>query len=121
MSKNEGKLDTVIGPDTAVKGDLRVGGSLRLDGQVEGRLDITETFQTGPRSLLKGEVHTKDAVIAGRVEGDIHASDTVELQAGAQVLGNVSCKGLVIQRDCLFQGNCSMVKQTGDQGRSSAD
>jgi cytoskeletal protein CcmA (bactofilin family) len=121
MSKSEGKLDTVIGPDTSVKGDLHVGGSLRLDGQVEGRIDVAETFQTGPRSLLKGEVHTRDAVVAGRVEGDVYASDTVELQAGAQVIGNVSCKGLVIQRDCLFQGNCAMVRQVGESGRPDAD
>jgi cytoskeletal protein CcmA (bactofilin family) len=121
MAKNEGKLDTVIGPDTTVKGDVRVGGSLRLDGQVEGRVDVAETFQTGPRSLLKGEVHTRDAVIAGRVDGNIHASDTVELQAGAQVFGNVACKGLVIQRDCLFHGNCTMVQPGSEQGRQGAD
>ena len=115
MARDEGKLDTVIGPDTVVKGDLRVGGSLRLDGQVEGRIDVTETFQTGPRSLLKGEVHARDAVIAGRVEGDVHASGTVEMQAGAQVFGNIACKGLVIQRDCVFQGNCTMVQSEGGQ------
>jgi cytoskeletal protein CcmA (bactofilin family) len=114
MAKNrtEGKLDTVVGPETSVKGDLRVSGSVRLDGQVEGRLDITETLVSGPRSLLKGELHCRDAVVAGRVEGNVFASETVELQAGAQVFGNVTCKGLVIQRDCLFQGNCSMVKDT---------
>ncbi len=115
MAKDEGKLDTVIGPDTIVKGDLRVSGSLRLDGQVEGRVDVTETFQTGPRSLLKGEAHARDAVIAGRVEGDINATGTVEMQAGAQLLGNISCKGLVIQRDCVFQGNCQMVAPEGGQ------
>jgi cytoskeletal protein CcmA (bactofilin family) len=112
MAKNrtEGKLDTVIGPETSVKGDFRVAGGVRLDGQVEGRMDITETLVTGPRSLLKGEVHCRDAVIAGRIEGNVFAAETVELQTGAQVFGNISGKGLVIQRDCMFQGNCSMVQ-----------
>ncbi len=112
MSKNRdvGKLDTVIGPETSVKGDFRVAGGVRLDGQVEGRMDITETLVTGPRSLLKGEVHCRDAVIAGRIEGNVFAAETVELQTGAQVFGNISGKGLVIQRDCMFHGNCSMVQ-----------
>jgi len=109
-NRNEGKLDTVIGPETSVKGDFRVTGSVRLDGQVEGRMDITETLVTGPRSLLKGEVHCRDAVIAGRIEGDVFATEAVELQTGAQVFGNISSKGLVIQPDCVFQGNCSMAQ-----------
>jgi len=112
-NRNEGKLDTVIGPETSVRGDFRVAGSVRLDGQVEGRMDVTETLVTGQRSLLKGEVHCRDAVIAGKIEGNVFATEAVELQTGAQVFGDISSKGLVIQPDCIFQGNCSMVQ--GDQ------
>jgi len=107
-NRNEGRLDTVIGPDTSVRGDFRVAGGVRLDGQVEGRMDITETLVTGQRSLLKGEVHCKAAVIAGRVEGNVSASEGVELQTGAQVFGDITCKGLVIQPECVFQGKCTM-------------
>jgi len=109
-NRNDGRLDTVIGPETNVRGDFRVAGGVRLDGQVEGRMDISETLVTGPRSLLKGELHCRAAVIAGRIEGDIFAEETVEFQTGAQVFGNISCRGLVIQSDCLFQGNCLMVQ-----------
>ena len=116
MAKNEGKLDTVVGPESHVKGDFRVAGSLRLDGNVEGRVDVSETFMTGPRALLKGEVRCRDAVVAGRLEGDIHASESVELQGGAQVIGNIACKTLVIQRDCLFQGNCAMTRAENPPG-----
>ena len=110
MSKNraEGSLDTVIGPDTRVKGEFRVEGSLRLDGQIEGRIDAAETFLSGSKSLLKGELNCRNAVIAGRIEGDIQAKETVELQTGAQVFGNITCQGLIIQRDCFFEGHCSM-------------
>jgi len=110
MSKNrsESKLDTVIGSDTSVKGDFRVMDSLRLDGQIEGRVDVAETFLSGQKSLLKGELHCRDAVVSGRIEGNVFSKETVELQSGAQVLGNINCKGLIVQRDCFFEGNCSM-------------
>jgi cytoskeletal protein CcmA (bactofilin family) len=107
-NQNDGRLDTVIGPQTSVRGDFRVTGGVRLDGQAEGRMDVSETVVTGPKSLLKGELHCRAAVIAGRIEGDIYAEEIVELQTGAQVYGNISSKGLVIQPDCMFQGNCSM-------------
>ncbi len=115
---NDGRLDTVIGPETHVRGDFRVGGGARLDGQIEGRMDVTETLVTGPRSLLKGEVHCRSAVIGGRIEGDVYAADGVELQTGSQVFGNISSKGLVIQPDCLFQGNCTMVRANEDREAS---
>lgn len=118
VGRNEGKLDTLIGPETIVKGDLRVGGSLRLEGQIEGRVDVAETLQTGSRSLLKGEVHARECIIAGRVEGDIHSSENTELQSGANVRGNIYCKGLVIQRDCIFQGSCSMAVAADDTAGS---
>ena len=107
-NRNDGRLDTVIGPETSVRGDFRVTGGVRLDGQVEGRMDVTETIVTGPRSLLKGELHCRAAVIAGRIEGDVYAAERVELQTGAQVFGNIKSKGLVIQPDCVFPGNCTM-------------
>ncbi len=117
MSKNrsEGKLDTVVGPETSVKGDFRVTGSLRVDGQIEGKIEVGESFLAGPKSLLKGELYCHSAVIAGRIEGSIFAKDTVELQTGCRVLGNINCKGLVIQQDSFFEGNCSM-----SQGRESS-
>ena len=108
-NRNDGRLDTVIGPQTSVRGDFHVTGGVRLDGQVEGRMDVSETVVTGPKSLLKGELHCRAAVIAGRIEGDIYAEETVELQTGAQVFGNISSRGLVIQPDCMFQGNCTMM------------
>lgn len=107
-NQNDDRLDTVIGPQTSVNGDFHVTGGVRLDGQVEGKMDISETIVAGPKSLLKGELRCRTAVLAGRIEGDIHAEGVVELQTGAEVYGNVHSKGLVIQPDCLFQGNCSM-------------
>lgn len=116
MSKNRpaGKVDTIVGADTIMKGDCRASGGFRLDGQMEGKLDLGDIFLAGPRSLLKGEVHCRSAVIAGRIEGNIFASETVELQSGAQVFGNITCGGLVIQPGCFFEGNCSMIKGTAE-------
>jgi cytoskeletal protein CcmA (bactofilin family) len=110
MSKNrtEGNLDSAIGPETSITGDLRVGASLQMDGKVEGKLDVSDAVLAGPKSYIKGEIRCREAVIAGRVDGNIVAAETVELQSGAKVFGNISCKGLVIQRDSFFEGNCTM-------------
>jgi len=91
---------------------MNVNGCLRLDGHIEGDLVVAESFMAGPRSLLKGGLRCRDAVVAGRIEGDITADEAVELQTGAEVFGNITCSGLVIQRGCAFQGSCVM-RQSG--------
>jgi len=118
MSKNrpEGTLDTVIGPEAFITGDLRVDANLQLDGKVEGKVEVSDTFLAGPKALVKGEIFCRAAVVSGRVEGNINASETVELQTGSQVLGNINCKGLIIQRDSFFEGNCTMSARTPDAG-----
>ncbi len=123
MSKknSEGKLDTIIGPETSVKGDLRVEGCVRLDGQVEGTVEVVETFLAGQNSLLKGELRCRDAVVAGRIEGNLFAKETVELQPGAKVYGNIHCTGLLIQRGCFFEGNCSMSQGSAESGSEPGD
>ncbi|MFO7637876.1 MAG: polymer-forming cytoskeletal protein [bacterium] len=116
---SEGNLDTAIGPETTINGDLRVGASLQMDGTVEGKLDISDAVLAGPKSLIKGEIRCREAIIAGRVEGNIYAAETVELQSGARVVGNISCKGLIIQRDSFFEGNCTMSARASEPGAGS--
>ncbi len=111
--RSGGSLDTVVGPDSYVKGDVRVNGSMRIDGIVEGRIEVAGSLLTGPRSQVKGDVSCREAVVAGKVEGNISATDGVELQTGAQVFGDIGCKGLVIHRDVVFNGTCSM--KSGDR------
>lgn len=114
--KNGGRLDTVIGPEAWVKGDLRVNGGLRLDGKIEGQLDVADMFLAGTHSFLKGTVQCRGAVIAGRIEGSIRARELVELQTGAQVFGDITCRELVIQPGCFFEGKCTMIRTEEQSG-----
>lgn len=119
--QQDSRLDTVIGPGSAVKGDFRVSGGMRLDGQLEGKLVLDGGFLAGPKSYLKGELHCRDAVIAGQIDGNIHAREGVELQAGARVIGNIECKYLVVQRGSFFQGSCVMTADESVPQPSSND
>ncbi|MFO7675077.1 MAG: polymer-forming cytoskeletal protein [bacterium] len=122
MSKghSEGNLDTAIGPETAITGDLQVKASLRMDGRIDGKIEVSDTVLAGPKSHIKGEIRCREAVIAGTVEGNIVATETVELQSGARVHGNITCKGLIIQRDSFFEGNCAMSARPGETAPGSA-
>jgi cytoskeletal protein CcmA (bactofilin family) len=53
---------------------------------------------------IDGEVHVSHAVINGTVTGPIHATEYVELQAKANVTGDVHYKTLEVQLGAVVQG-----------------
>ncbi len=104
----DAKVDTIIGKGTVIKGDLRVDGSLKMDGRVEGNINCNEVFIAGKESLSKGNIHCKSAIIAGRIDGNVTASTTIEMQQGAHIVGDIICKGLIVNEGVFFEGNCRM-------------
>ncbi|MDH5186500.1 MAG: polymer-forming cytoskeletal protein [candidate division WOR-3 bacterium] len=113
MGKNEDRLDTVVGKNARINGEIATESGLRLDGQVDGNVDVQSILITGKDSLVKGNIRCKEAILAGRLEGNIYA-DTIEMQTGASTFGDIHCKHLVIQKDCFFEGKCQMSEQKGD-------
>jgi len=111
MSKNEERLDTIIGKTVKIKGDVMTDTGLRLDGQVDGNVDVGAVLITGKDSLIKGNIRCKEAIIAGHIEGSIIVSDVIEMQTGATIKGDINCKRIIIQKDCFFEGKCQMSEQ----------
>jgi cytoskeletal protein CcmA (bactofilin family) len=110
--KVEGKLDTVVGPETELKGDVSVRGSMRLDGRIEGNLSVMDSLYMGSSAHVHGDVHCKDGVIAGKVEGNLVIQGALELQSGATVIGDVKCKSLVLAKDAFLDGRVTMREES---------
>ena len=86
-------IDTVIGSQTHVEGDVRFSGGLHIDGTVKGNLVAepgTETVLTvSEKGRIEGDVRVPNLILNGAVQGDVHASERVELASHARVTGNV--------------------------------
>jgi cytoskeletal protein CcmA (bactofilin family) len=106
----DSKLDTVIGPETELKGELSVRGSLRLDGRIEGNVSVMDSLFMGKEAHIHGEVHCREGVIAGRIEGNVFAQGAVELQGGAVVIGDITCRNLILDREAFLDGRVKMVQ-----------
>jgi cytoskeletal protein CcmA (bactofilin family) len=101
-------VNTIIGEGTTLKGDVKVEGSVRVDGEFEGTIDATDTLVVGEAGKVEGDVNVSNAVIGGRMYGNVFASGKIELQRGSQLLGDIKTRGLVIEDGVVFQGNCQM-------------
>jgi cytoskeletal protein CcmA (bactofilin family) len=86
-------IDTLVGAGTRVIGDLQFKGGLHVDGAIHGNVESVEgvptTLSISDGGLVEGSVKVSNLVLNGTVNGDIHATDRVELGATAKVAGNV--------------------------------
>ncbi|APZ44469.1 bactofilin family protein [Acidihalobacter ferrooxydans] len=87
------RVDTLIGKDASIRGNLQFTGGLHIDGQVEGNVLASDTdsaalvLSEGGR--INGEVHAPIMMLNGTVEGDVYASEHLELAANARICGDV--------------------------------
>ena len=62
----------------------------------------------GKDGLVDGHVHTQDAVIGGRITGSLTAASRLELQATAQVDGEVQARRMQLEEGAVLNGKVSM-------------
>ena len=86
-------VDALIGPHVVIRGDLEFAGGLYVEGKVVGKLVASEGAKAmltiAENGVVEGQVVASTVVISGRMDGDVHASERVELTATARVNGNI--------------------------------
>jgi cytoskeletal protein CcmA (bactofilin family) len=87
------KVTTVIGQGTEIKGHVTFSGGLHLDGKVQGNVtgvpDSNSTLTISERGIVEGDVRLDNLILNGEVQGDVYASQRVELASAARVAGTV--------------------------------
>lgn len=94
-----------IGKSVVIKGELTGSEDLYVDGQVEGSISLkTNSLTVGPNGLVKAGVEAKAVVVQGKLEGNVQASDRVELRKSAVVTGDISTQRIAIEEGAYLKG-----------------
>src|SRR4051812_35475388 len=100
-----------IGKSVLVKGELSGSEDLYLDGEVEGSIDLQEHSLTiGPHGRVRANVKARDVVVHGKVDGNIHGTERVELKRSAVLMGDISTQRIVIEDGAFFKGAIDIKK-----------
>ena len=103
------QVGTIIGPGAVLDGPLTTKDSTRIDGTVKGNVTISGALIVGQEGKITGTVSAMNAYIAGEVTGNISAPQgKVEISDTGKVIGNVTCKGIIIDENAVFSGQCDM-------------
>ena len=60
------------------------------------------------------------AVIHGTINGDIIATQRLELGRAAKVNGNIQTPSLIIEQGAVFEGTCKMVQMATDKAKKES-
>lgn len=103
---------TMLGPDSVYTGVFQGKDNHIIYGEVQGECDIEGILVLGEGSRWKGNIRAASVVIAGRVEGDIEATQKLELARTGYVYGKMTSPVVAIARGAVHEGSIRMAKQT---------
>jgi len=98
-----------IGQSILVKGELSGSEDLTIDGQVEGKISLRDHNLTiGQHGKIRAELVARTVTIRGKVEGNIQASEKVEIQQGGRLDGDIVAPRIAIADGAHFRGKVDM-------------
>ena len=124
MSRKEpvatrGEIKAFLGEGTDFKGILTFEGTVRVDGQLEGEVYTKDTLIVGESATVNAEINVHTIVISGVVRGNINATGKIEVHRPGKLFGNVNTPSLFIEEGVIFEGNCTMAFDAGEDKKVS--
>jgi cytoskeletal protein CcmA (bactofilin family) len=102
---------TIVGKLLVVKGELSGNEALVVGGEVEGSITLHgQRLTVRPDGRICGNIEARHVILHGRVEGDIQASDRVELFKSASFTGDISTARISIEEGAFFKGKLEIKK-----------
>jgi|SRR5689334_2175178 len=102
-----------IGKSVVIRGELTGNEDLYLDGDIEGTVDLRDhKLVIGPNGKIKATISAREVVLHGRVEGNVSATERVELKKSCTLVGDVSTQRIVIEDGAFFKGAID-IKESG--------
>ena len=100
-----------IGKAVKINGQIYSKEDLYVDGDVEGTIELQEHRLTiGPNGKVHSNIKAREVVILGNVQGNVEASDKLEVRKNARLVGDIKTARIVIEDGAYFKGSIDTVK-----------
>jgi cytoskeletal protein CcmA (bactofilin family) len=110
-------FDSIVGNATRIEGTLHVDESLRIDGRLNGNLEQqagkSRWIIIGPTGEIHGDIRAQNVSVAGKVIGNIFATESIELMDGCEVRGNITHRSITVEPGASVHGQ--LIAREGDE------
>jgi len=111
QSKRGDSAPSILSDDLTIEGDIVSEGEVHINGTVKG--DVTARKMTlGEDGAITGAVEVGDAVIGGKLAGQLTATSVV-LLSSARVTADITHVSLAIAPEAVFEGFSRRVDAIG--------
>src|SRR5687768_7160829 len=108
VSVRPGEVHTLLGKGSEFEGKLTFEGQVRIDGKFSGQIFTKDVLVIGDGARVNAEVNAGTVIIHGQVEGNIRATNTIELHQPGKIRGNVETPNLSMDKGVIFEGSIKM-------------
>lgn len=110
-----------IGKSVVIKGELNGSEDLTIEGHVEGKIELKDHVLTiGPNGKIKAQVFAKSVIVLGEVNGNVTATEKVDIRDGGSVDGDIVSPRVAIAEGAHFRGSVDMQRKAGVSAQASA-
>jgi cytoskeletal protein CcmA (bactofilin family) len=110
-----------IGKSVVIKGELNGSEDLTIEGHVEGRIELKDHVLTiGPNGKIKAQVFAKSVIVLGEVNGNVTATDKVDIRDGGSVDGDIISPRVAIAEGAHFRGSVDMQRKGAPAAQQQA-
>lgn len=103
----------VIGKSVTIKGQIFSQEDLTIDGEMEGSVELKEHRLTvGPNGRVQAGVKAREIVVLGSINGNVEASDKIDIRKEARLVGDIKTSRIVIEDGAYFKGSIDIVRNT---------
>ncbi len=101
------EIETVIGPNTNIKGEVHSSGGVRIDGDFRGTVEIAGNLIIGENAQVAANISAHNVQIQGAVQGDVTAKRLEILDTG-KLWGDIAVDSFVLDDGGFFRGQSKM-------------
>lgn len=100
-----------IGKAVKIAGQIYSREDLYVDGDVEGTIELMDHKLTiGPNGKVHAGVKAREVVALGAIQGNVEASERIEIRKDAKLVGDIKTARIVIEDGAYFKGSIDIVK-----------
>jgi len=103
------EITVVLQKGCHLEGRLQFEGTARIDGHFTGEIFTPDILVIGDEAQVTGQIEADVVVISGQFQGDIFATQRVEIQAPAVVKGTIQTAIFQVEEGAVFDGKTKML------------
>lgn len=120
IEESKGKVETILGEGTKIKGNIFTRGSMRIEGEVEGKIEAEGDIFVGEKGIVDTEITARNVVVAGKINGNVLAKEKLEIMSSGRISGDIQTDTLKIEAGANFTGSSRPLKKEQEKSKKEA-